>query len=110
MTRTIIIVADAARSRFFTLPADADPSVDGGPRLVEQQDLVNPDADLAESDLFSDRSGRGHASPGGSAHALDDHRQAHRRELERRYARELVGRIVSFAWSEAATRAILVAP
>jgi hypothetical protein len=87
MARTCIIVTDHARARFITLETPVDASVEGGPRLVEHRDLVNPDADMPERALFSDRNGSAHASPTGAAHALDDHREAHQRETERRYAK-----------------------
>jgi protein required for attachment to host cells len=76
--------------------------------LVEHLDFVNPEADLPERELFSDRRGRAHASPTGSAHALDDGRERHRQELERRYVRRLVNEIERFVQQQA-RRLLLVA-
>jgi protein required for attachment to host cells len=109
MTRTCIIVADSARARFITLEFPLDAELEGGPRLREHRDLVNPVADIPERSQFSDRSGRAHASPRGAAHALDDHREAHRAELERRFARRLGDEARQFVAAEGATRLLIVA-
>lgn len=109
MVRTCIVVADSARARFITLEIPEDPQTDGGARLVEHDDLVNPDAEVPERGLFSDRAGRAHASPRGAAHALDDHREGHQREIERRYVRRLVEHADRFVKAQQATRLVLVA-
>jgi protein required for attachment to host cells len=96
MTRTCIIVADGARARFMTLEIPLEPSVDGGARLVEREDLVNPEAEAPERGLFRDRSGRGHSARSGPAHALDDHRQQHLHEVEKRFVRRLLERAERF--------------
>jgi protein required for attachment to host cells len=109
MARTCITVVDGAHARFFTLEIPEDPIIDGGARLIEHQDLVNPEADIPEHQLFSDRRGRAHASPAGAAHALDDGRERHLEELERRYVRRLVDETERFVQRERATRLLLVA-
>jgi protein required for attachment to host cells len=108
MTNICIIVADGARARFMTLEVPADTAIDGGARLVERDDLVNPEADVPDRELYSDRSGRGHASKNGAAHALDDHRGQHQHERERRYARRLVEQADSFVSRQQASRLVLV--
>jgi protein required for attachment to host cells len=109
MAKTCIIVADGARARFITVEMPEDPVVDGGARLVEHEDLVNPEADLPDSEMFSDRRSRSHASPKGAAHALDDHRQQHRQELERRYARRVADEARRFVARQGASRLLIVA-
>jgi protein required for attachment to host cells len=109
MARTCIIVADATRARFLTLEVPIEPASEGGPRLVEHIDLVNPELDDPERGLFSDRSGSGHASPMGAAHALDDHRDDHLREIERRYARRISEQLESFVIERGAVVVLLVA-
>lgn len=108
MTRTSIIVVDGAHARFFTLEIPEEPRVDGGARLLETQDLVNPDADIPERLQFSDRMGRAHASPGGASHALDDGRGRHRQELARRWARRLLDEAEHFVGREQSARVLLV--
>ncbi len=109
MASTCIMVADGARARFFALELSEDPEIDGGPHLVEHRDLVNPEADVPQRALFSDRSGRGHGSPGGSAHGLDDHRDHHMEEIERRFASRLVEETQRFVAERDARRLIIVA-
>jgi len=109
MARTCIVVVDSAHARFFTLQVPEDALLDGGARLIEHRDLVNPEAEIPERQLFSDRRGRAHASPMGAAHALDDGRERHRAELERRFFRRLVGEVERFVQREQARRLVLVA-
>jgi protein required for attachment to host cells len=108
MARTCIIVVDGAHARFLTLEIPEDPSVDGGARLVEHRDFVNPEADIPARELFSDRRGRAHASPTGGAHALDDGRERHRQELERRYVRRLVDETERFLQQQQQARRLLL--
>lgn len=109
MARTCIIAIDGAHARFFTLEIPEEPRADGGARLVEGQDLVNPEADIPQRLQFSDRRGRAHASPTSPAHALDDGRERHRRELDRRWTRRFVQETEHFLQRETATRLLLVA-
>lgn len=108
MARTCIIVVDGAHARFITLEIPEEPRLDGGARLIEHRDLVNPEAEVPERRMFSDRRGRAHASPKGASHALDDGRAQHRHELERRYIRHLLDEMERFVLSEHATRLLLV--
>lgn len=109
MVRTCIVVADSARARFFTLEVPIEPLLDGAVRLVERGDLVNPEAELPEQELFSDRPGRGHASSTAPAHGLDGQRSQHRRERERRHARRVAVEIEQFVARQEATQLLLVA-
>ena len=109
MTRKCIIIVDRAWARFITVETPVDPSIQGGPHLLEHRDLVNPEATLPERGLFSDRSGRAHASPTGAAHALDDHREEHLHEMDRRYARWVLGEAAGFVAAERASRLLIVA-
>lgn len=109
MATTCIIVADGARARFMTLEVPLEPALDGGARLLEHEDLVNPEAEVPDRGLYSDRSGRGHASRGGVAHAFDEHREQHHREVEKRFAWRLVERGERFLSDRGARRLVLVA-
>lgn len=88
MPNTGIIVADGARARFLTLQPADELAPERGPRLIEHLDLTNPEGDLPERELFSDRGGRKHGAR--SAHGSDDHRAEHRAEYERRFVRRLL--------------------
>jgi protein required for attachment to host cells len=91
MSDYLIVVASAARARFFTLEPAEFPDLESGPTLVDQGELLNPQARVPERDLFADsKTGRGRAPRGGSAHGYDDHREQHEDESERRFSREIL--------------------
>ena len=41
MSECCVVVVDSARARFFTLEATQMPETEGGPNLIEKEDLVN---------------------------------------------------------------------
>ncbi len=91
MRNYLVMVADGARARFFKLLPAQLPQMESGPNLVELEDLVNPEINAKGRDLWSNlKSGRGKAPGEGSAHGYDDHREHHRDEIERRFARRVV--------------------
>jgi protein required for attachment to host cells len=90
MSKYGILVADGARARFITLKPLDELTPEHGTQLIEHSDIINPEGDLPDRELFSDRPGRTHGSPSGSAHGPDDHRSAHRQELARRFARRVL--------------------
>jgi protein required for attachment to host cells len=104
-----LLVADAARARFITLQPPDELTPDQGSRLVEHSDLVNPEAELPDRELFSERSGRTHGSPSGSAHGSDDHRARHREELERRFARRVLEAAQRFVAERSLGRLVIAA-
>jgi protein required for attachment to host cells len=108
--RTGIVVMDGARARFIGIQVPEDEAIDGGPRLVEHSELVNPDGDTPARGLFSDRSGRAHASAANAAHGLDDHRDRHQAEIDRRFARQVYVDAERFVAEQQLRRLILVAP
>jgi protein required for attachment to host cells len=92
MPRIIIVVTDAVRARFYTF--EPDESLEGtyGGHVVEQTVLVNPERRL-RSEMFSEsRPPLGHTSPTvtGQASTIDDHREAHVREIDQRFAHDIV--------------------
>ena len=108
MESCYVIVADSARARFFVLDEAAEGA--GGPDLVELEDLVNPEAESAGKDLYSEnKSGRNTAPMGAGAHGYDDHRDRHVAELERRFASLVAGRGVQGATGRQSGRLVMVA-
>ena len=73
MKTTMIVVADSARARFFTLDAD------NRDVLIEHEDMLNPEGRLHESELTSDFPGRESGPAGAGGHAYDnkDHPKKH---------------------------------
>ena len=91
MSDYCVVVADGERARLFTLEAAAVKGVEGGPNLVEQSTLVNPEWGRGGQELWANaKSGRNKARGGGSAHGYDDHRSQHEDEFLRRFAKLVV--------------------
>jgi protein required for attachment to host cells len=107
MKRTGILVAGGTRARFISVDVPADAELDGGPHLLEHDDLVNPDGDVPARVLFSDRSGRAHG--GAASHGLDDHRNQHQAEIERRFARRVIDAAEQFRKERGVQRLVIAA-
>jgi protein required for attachment to host cells len=104
-----IIVADGARARFITFQPRDELTPERGTNLIEHFDLINPEGDLPARELFSDRPGRTHGSPNGSAHGPDDHREQHQLELTRRFARRILDQARRFLAEQSPKRLMLAA-
>lgn len=107
MKQTGILVAGGTRARFISVEVPADAEIDGGPHLVEHDEMVNPDGDVPARALFSDRSGRAHG--GNVSHGLDDHRDQHQAEIDRRFARRVVEAAEQFRAARGVQRLVIVA-
>jgi protein required for attachment to host cells len=107
MKRTGILVAGSTRARFISVEVPDDAELDGGPHLIEHDDLVNPDGDVPARALFSDRSGRAHS--GAVSHGLDDHRDQHQAEIDRRFARRVIDATEQFLLARGVQRLVIVA-
>jgi protein required for attachment to host cells len=86
---TIVVVANGAHARLFTLEAAENPAYESSPRLVEQECLVNPQQETAGRELWSDNSGGNRSKGGGGSHGYDDHRDQHRAEYEKRFLQQV---------------------
>lgn len=110
MTDYCVVVANGSRARFFTLQESEVPEIEGGPNLVEQgTDLVNPEKELPDRELWANEPGRNRAPNGGPAHGYDDHREQHDEELVRRFARRVAEEAARKAQSCNAAHVVLVA-
>jgi protein required for attachment to host cells len=91
MSHFCVVVADGARARFFSLVPARHPSVESGPKLVEQDALVNEDFRLgraADGVPVKDRSRR--ASSSSHARAEDTAEMRRRQDIERKFAGKIV--------------------
>lgn len=105
-----IVTANGSRARFFTLESPEIPLLQGGPDLVEHDDLVNPEQWLRPQERFANlKSGRHRAPGGGPAHGFDDHRSNHVDEDEARFARRLAENVRAFAEDQGARYLVLCA-
>lgn len=93
----MVVVADGAKARFFTVQTAETSKNKSSPALIENEVLVNPDQDLPGQELFSGpQSQAGHHQQGkGPAYSYDDHRQQHALEYERRFAQEITEQILT---------------
>lgn len=106
---TIVVVANGAQARFFTLEPAESPVYESSPRLVEQECLVNPQQEVAGKELWSDNSGGNRSTGGGGSHGYDDHRGQHRAECERRFAQQVAVATTQLARSRKADQVVLAA-
>jgi protein required for attachment to host cells len=84
-----LIVANGSRARFFSIEWSERPEVEGGPKLVEQGDLVHSEAKLKDRDLYTSREGRSSGPASGTMSGYDDHREQNRAEHADRFARRI---------------------
>lgn len=109
-TCCVVVLADRGRARLVTVEDPDNPMFEGGPRLVEREDLINPEGQTPGKDLFANlKSGRGRGPRRGPAHGLDDHRAGHYDEIERRFARTIADATRRFLDKHPAPRVVLVA-
>lgn len=106
MSDYCVVVADGARARLFSLTAAA--AGGGGPNLVEIADLANPD--LAAAVLKGgQKSGHNVASASSGSHGFEDHRDRHRVESERRFAKQIMTEMALVVGRERAGALVLAA-
>jgi protein required for attachment to host cells len=78
-------------------------------RLIELETLVDPEGELTGRELFTEaHSGTNHAGSGAS-YEYDDHRERHRREVERRFAKRVALAAGDFARAHGAQKLVLAA-
>jgi hypothetical protein len=106
-----VIVADARRARIFELKRPDFAEIGQSAKLVELADLVHPERRLRGSEMFTDSRPGMHRGSGGKApsHGVDDGRDAHRDEIDRRFASKIVGEGVRVSSELGATRIVLAA-
>jgi len=105
MPRTAVVVADAARARLFTYePPNGRPGM-----LVERVDLVDPERRLRSSLIHSDSRPGTAVAAGHLSFGLDDHRDQHRHEIDRRFASEIYLQLDELLGNYPARRVVIVA-
>jgi len=107
MPRFCLIIADAARARIYAVePVERD--LPGrGVALHERADLVSLERRLRPSEILADSgTGGGHA---GTSFGLDDHRDEHMREIDRRFAGEIATHAGAVVGAAELGRVVLVA-
>ena len=108
MSKTCVVVADRARARFFVTAEAAERSVGGvATELRELEALADPEGELTGLQAFSSVRSGTNRSPHGAAFEYDDHRERHREEVERRFAKRVASATRQFLAREHASRLIL---
>ena len=101
--RVLILVADAARARFFAPVSETN-------KLQEFETLVNGVARLSGTDLQSDRDGRSFDSVGGGRHAMESAAKAKDQALNK-FVQDVAHRLGELADStDYANIALIAAP
>lgn len=110
MSDYCVVVTGGARARFFTLEPVEFPELESGPRLCTCGELLNPEKEMRERELYSDsKTGRGRAPHGGPAHGYDDRRSRREDNVDRRFAREILKEVRRLAAAKHARNIVLVA-
>ena len=109
MSNNCIVVADGSRARFFCLEDVPSPETQSGPNLTEVNDLINPEKEARDSELFSDSKNGGNRTNGHGVHGYEDHRQRHETENDRRFAKSIAETAAQLARKHGANGVVLVA-
>ena len=110
MDEQLIAVVDGARARYFTVGARQTPSGEEKNKLLEVETLVNPAHRLNDGELFSDnRPGLRKAFAHGPGHGVDDKRDAHTDEFDRKFAKLVIEKLAELIRDHDTKYAILAA-
>ena len=107
MQALALVVADAARARLFTFKREDD--LAPAPVLRERADLISNEARQRPSELFTETRPPTNVGPSGRTFAVDDHRDAHMDEFDRRFAQTIMEQLATLASETACPRVALVA-
>lgn len=106
----VVVVVDSGRSRVYALEPQVAQGVTKIPPLREVAALVNPARRSRDTEMFSDsRPGLRQGAGGGTAHGVDDRRDSHKEELDRRFASDVVDKVLEVMRDLGAQKIILAA-
>lgn len=111
MNPVLVVVADGAKARFFSLEEKKGAGGELGSALCEEEALVNPAQMQQGQQMWSGPSSQaGHFQEGkGRAHSYDDRRQDHEVEFERRFAQAIAAQILSRTQTRTLDSLVLIA-
>jgi protein required for attachment to host cells len=96
-TKTCVVVADRSRARLFSTVAGPERhGANPGEELEEIEALIAPEGEQTGSQQFSNTRSGTNRSPHGAQFEYDDHRERHREEQERRFARRIAQALVTY--------------
>lgn len=110
MEQQLIAVVDGSRARYFSVDSRTTPQGEKKPTLVEVDTLINPANRMNDGELYSEsRPGLRSASGGGPAHGVDDRRDAHNDENNRKFAKLVLQKMAEIIREKDIKSAILAA-
>ena len=108
MLKTCVVVADRARARLFITVTPPERGVGSAPvDLQEIEALIDAEGELMGHEVFANLRSGTNRSPHGAAFEYDDHRERHREEEERRFAKRVARAIRELVARESASRLVL---
>jgi protein required for attachment to host cells len=106
----LVAVVDGARARYYLVATRSTPRGEEKNKLEEIATLINPAHRLKDGDTFTEsRPGLRKAHAGGPGHGVDDRRDAHAAEVERRFSNLVLEQLASLMRDHDAKRVILAA-
>ncbi|MBE9070691.1 host attachment protein [Leptolyngbya cf. ectocarpi LEGE 11479] len=110
MSKFLVATINGAVARFFTLEPAPLPVPDPEHlTLVEHKGITSSEGELPGKALWSNiQSGRNRGASGQS-HRYDDHRQSHKIEFERRFAKSIAKTLLDLAEAQHVQQLIIIA-
>lgn len=106
--KTCVVVADRSRARLLTTVVSPERhGSSSGKELKELEALTDPEGELTGKQLFSNTRSGTNRSPHGAQFEYDDHRERHRDEQERRFAKRVAQALASWLAREKPTKLVL---
>jgi protein required for attachment to host cells len=106
----IVVVADSGRGRVYALEPEEKQGSTNIPPLREVASMVNSSRRLRDDEVFSEsRPGLRQGAAGVSVHGVDDRRDSHKDELDRRFAGDIVDKVLEVTRGLGAKRIVLAA-
>lgn len=107
MYRVGVVIVDATVARLLTYESDDRTGTGEGGQLIEHQVLRNPERRLRASEALSETRPGLSRAPAGPAFGVDDHRERHQRELEERFAAEIIRNLGDLLADRPASRIVI---
>ena len=110
MSKFLVATINGAMARFFTLESATSPEYEPADvRLVEHESMTSSEGELPGKALWANiQSGRNRGA-NGKAHRYDDHRQSHKIEFERRFAKSIANQLTQLAEAHHVRQLIVIA-
>ena len=109
MSKSCIVVADGSRARFFSLDPASPRAHELGPLLIEQESLISEMQHRHHPGDVVEEADHSRAASGGAGRNDDTTRTDHDREIQRKFAAEVIGHAAKWVTEWDAKSVIFVA-